>query len=113
MWDRAPGPFPAESEMEEGGEDEGSLSLPGLARSGWVSGLADLILPCQLLPSMARKTRLQGPPPHCSSSQPHLPPKSSCQNKITVYTVGAWGLIHLGCKEATTGPRCQTFSSQS
>lgn len=38
MWDRAPGPFPAESEMEEGVEDEGSLSLPGLARSRWVSG---------------------------------------------------------------------------
>lgn len=38
MWDTAPGPFPAESEMEEGVEEEGSLSRPGLARSRWVSG---------------------------------------------------------------------------
>lgn len=34
MWDRAPGPLPAESEMEEGGEEEGSERKGAAARSG-------------------------------------------------------------------------------
>lgn len=38
MWDQAPGPLHAESEMEEGGKEAGSERQG--ARSGWVSGLA-------------------------------------------------------------------------
>lgn len=37
MWDRAPGPLPAESEMEEGGEEEGSeRKEAAAARTGQV-----------------------------------------------------------------------------
>lgn len=99
MWDSAPGPFPAESEMEEGGDDEGSLrQRAAAARTGQVR--LGLILHA-VSPFHSKENGLQGLPPHRSSSRPHLPPKSSPQNKIIVYGVGAW---ELGCKDSTTSP---------
>lgn len=96
MWGSAPGPWPAESETEEGGEDEGGLSLPGPARSGWVSGLGRPHSPMSVSP-FHRQNQTPRPSP-CSSSQHHLPPKSNPQNKIIVYSVDAQGLIDLGYK---------------
>lgn len=60
MWASAPGPIPAESEMEEGGEDEGSRRQgAATARTGQVElGLRtrQSSFSGQFLLSLARKT---------------------------------------------------------
>lgn len=65
MWDRAPGPLPAESEMEEGGEEEGSERKgAAAARTGQVRLGFRLArrrpgrprFPCQFLLSTEKKT---------------------------------------------------------
>ena len=66
MWDRAPGPLPAESEMEEGGEEEGSerqgaaAAMTSQGRLGFRTGTTEFTM-CFSFPQPGN----QGlPPPH-------------------------------------------------
>lgn len=87
MWDRAPGPLPAESEVEEGGEDEKSVrQRAATARSGqlsWVQAWPGagpgkvLILHVSLSFPQQGKQGLQGCPLRALHPNPHKPAKSS------------------------------------
>lgn len=74
MWDKAPGPLPDESEVEEGSEEKGSEKkghLPGQASSAGFqaqhgAGPGRLHFPCHFPPQQG-KQGFQGPLLHCST----------------------------------------------